>query len=410
MQTVGLAERFQVEEVRAVLEDALAAQLSVDTCAEVLSGSWELGLGRAAAAAERLALERFEEVAATEGFLEMEEEALERLLDDDDLEAEREECVLECVARWIAGGDPGGDAEGPRGRGLLAKVRFQLMAEEYLLAGEAERRVPAEHRAWVRGAVEEALRVKAAAAAAEGEGVLPPAAEAGPSQRAARARVRQGVSWERCGGGGGARRLPLPSVALAIVECGGRVCCGCGDGTIVVQPPPPPPPTPPSALASVLGRSMNAPSVASASARDSGPQEARGPPLPSGHPPFARRDPQTRRRALRRLRDPVGSSAPDPAIANIHSSTTFAHQPRPRDPGPGDSRAGFPAVAIRERAAELDGGGRARGPAAGAARRGPARRALRSNTGQIGHNPRRVTQQEEVDIGCECHGAIEGSD
>ena len=157
MRTAALAERYQVAEVVAVLENALIEQLSVDNCAEVLEGSAALGLVRAEAAAEVLALERFEEVAATKGFLRAGEEAVGRLVNSDQRVAGSEEQVLECVVRWMAERGEGGG--GLAGRGLLRKVRFALMEEGYL-AGEVEGRVPAEHREWARGAVEEARRAK----------------------------------------------------------------------------------------------------------------------------------------------------------------------------------------------------------------------------------------------------------
>ena len=142
IRTAGVAERFQVGEVEWALEEAVLGQLRVDTCAEVFMGSRRLGLGRAEAAAERMALDRFEEVAGTEGFLCLDEEALGRLVDDDRLEAESEERVFECVARWMS---QGGARGGVRGLGLLGKVRFPLMEAGYL-ASEVEGRVPAEVR------------------------------------------------------------------------------------------------------------------------------------------------------------------------------------------------------------------------------------------------------------------------
>jgi hypothetical protein len=63
MRTTALAERFQVEEVKAALEDALFDQLSVGNCAEAFMGSRELELGRVEAAVERFVIARFEEVA-----------------------------------------------------------------------------------------------------------------------------------------------------------------------------------------------------------------------------------------------------------------------------------------------------------------------------------------------------------
>ncbi len=60
-------------------------------------GSMRLGLGRVEAAARGLALERFEGVAGTEGFMRMDEGAVWSLLDDDELSVSREDALLEAV-------------------------------------------------------------------------------------------------------------------------------------------------------------------------------------------------------------------------------------------------------------------------------------------------------------------------
>ena len=81
----SVADRFQVAEVVAAVEEAIIGQLSVATCADVLSwcgGSW---LERGEAAARKLAVERFEEVAGTGGFLRLSEEMVVRLLEEDGL-------------------------------------------------------------------------------------------------------------------------------------------------------------------------------------------------------------------------------------------------------------------------------------------------------------------------------------
>ena len=57
LQTAHVAERFQVGELTWALEEAVLGQLSVDTCAEILGECGCLGLVRAEAAAERLALD-----------------------------------------------------------------------------------------------------------------------------------------------------------------------------------------------------------------------------------------------------------------------------------------------------------------------------------------------------------------
>jgi hypothetical protein len=218
MQTAGVAERFQVGEVGWVLEEAVAVQLRVETCAEVLMGSGGLGLARAEAAAEAMALGRFEEVAGTSGFFGLGEEVLGRLVDDDRLSAGSEERVFECLVRWMTRGGGEGCV---RGRGPLGKVRFPLMEAGYL-ANEVEDRVPAEHREWARGAVSEAFKVKFASKERRG---LVRMEHLGA--RAGSSRVGMGVRWERYGGGGEGRRVALASEAGFVVECGGRMCFGC---------------------------------------------------------------------------------------------------------------------------------------------------------------------------------------
>jgi hypothetical protein len=71
----------------------------------------------------KLALERVEAVARTEGFMRLDEEQLGPLLDDDGLKETREEAVFEAVVRWTGMHEAGG----MRGKGLLMKVKFPLM-------------------------------------------------------------------------------------------------------------------------------------------------------------------------------------------------------------------------------------------------------------------------------------------
>ena len=76
MAMASVADRLGMTEVGAALEDAIVRQLSVDVCGDVLMESARLGLGRVEAAARVLALERFEEVAGTEGFMRIDKEAV----------------------------------------------------------------------------------------------------------------------------------------------------------------------------------------------------------------------------------------------------------------------------------------------------------------------------------------------
>ena len=94
----SVADRFQMTEVVSALDEIVMLHLSISMCAEVLSWSNGCGLIQSETATRRLATERFEELAKTEGFMQMGEEALGRLLDDDDLAARNEEAVWEALA------------------------------------------------------------------------------------------------------------------------------------------------------------------------------------------------------------------------------------------------------------------------------------------------------------------------
>ena len=135
----------------------------------------------------------FEEFAKTEGFARMGEEALTIVLDDDRLAARNEEAVWEAVVGWMRGA-----AGERRGRGVVGRIRFPLMEEEYLRDRVAES-VCEEHQEWMAGVVLEALRAKAArreGAVLESVKLL--------GRKALEDRVGLGVCWEEYREGGGA--------------------------------------------------------------------------------------------------------------------------------------------------------------------------------------------------------------
>ena len=141
LQLAAVAQRFKMEGVGAALEGELIQRhLRVETCGRLLEQARRCGTPAVASAARSMALERFDAVAATGGFLELGEDALQDLLDDDALHASGgEEAVFRAAARWMRGG---GDAHGAlRGEGLLGRVRFALMDAGYL-AGEARGVLP----------------------------------------------------------------------------------------------------------------------------------------------------------------------------------------------------------------------------------------------------------------------------
>ena len=155
----GIADRFQIGEIATSLEDYVVERLlRTSTCADVLATGAALGLRRAEAAARRMALERFDEVAATAGFLRLDEDTTYSILSHDALGAASEESALEAAAWWIAAGEGG--------VGLLRAVRFGLLGEQWFgSAGTARERLPARVASWVDLLLEEARQAKAVAAA-----------------------------------------------------------------------------------------------------------------------------------------------------------------------------------------------------------------------------------------------------
>jgi hypothetical protein len=118
-----LADMYRIEHVHQAVEWEAEQWLTVNTCGELLARSCNAGMPRLEKCCRELALERFEAVARTEGFMRLDEEQLGSLLDDDGLKATREEAVLEAVVRWMGAYEAGS----VRGKGLLTKVRFPLM-------------------------------------------------------------------------------------------------------------------------------------------------------------------------------------------------------------------------------------------------------------------------------------------
>ncbi len=126
-----LADTYGIEHVHRAVEWEAARLLTIDTCAELLSGAPAAGMLRLEDLCQQLALGAFEAFAQTEGFMRLNEETLGALLDDDGLAVGREETVLSAVVRWML-------LTGnvcTRGRLLLTKIRFQLMDEASLGPG-----------------------------------------------------------------------------------------------------------------------------------------------------------------------------------------------------------------------------------------------------------------------------------
>ncbi len=219
-QLASVANRFQMTDVVAAIEETIIPQLCVGVCGEVLSWSGDTGLKQLEEAAMRLAAERFEEFVRTESFLSIDEKVLGSLLDDDGLSARSEELVWESVVLWMKA------KEGKlRGRELLHKIRFPLMCEEYLRS-KAVPMLPPEHADWVEGLVEEGLRVKAA----RSENASIETKFLGPMALVRRA--MPGVTWKKYVDGGERRLEGLKEDVYTVAECEGQICTGSADGSI----------------------------------------------------------------------------------------------------------------------------------------------------------------------------------
>ena len=225
----SVADRFQITGVASVIEEAIIGELSVERCGDVLGWGGGTWLGRAEEAARKLAVEQFEEVAATGGFLRMSEGIVESFLEEDELGVDSEEAVFEAAVAWIKARD----GSSLRGRGLLRAVRFPLMQWDYLRDRVSEM-VGGWDGGWILDVVEEALLAKAAMR----DGLEIDLRLLGP--KAMVRRVRRGVRWEEYADkadGGGRRLLGKSSSHLRVsflAACEGRVCSGSINGTIRV--------------------------------------------------------------------------------------------------------------------------------------------------------------------------------
>ena len=81
-QLACVADRFQISEVVAALEDSMMGTLSVEVCVEMLNWSSVVGLRRLEAEARKMTSERFDEIMATPGFMNIEEETFRSILEE----------------------------------------------------------------------------------------------------------------------------------------------------------------------------------------------------------------------------------------------------------------------------------------------------------------------------------------
>ena len=232
MMMASVADRLQMVEVVTALEDAIMEEMRVGTCAEVLEGSRRLGLRRVEEAAWGVAVDRFEEVCGTAGFMGLEEETVGRLLEEDGLGVRREEAAFEGLVGWMKGGE----GRGPAGRELMGKIRFGVMAQD-CRHGDLECKADVKGREalaeeewdWFDSLLVEAVTAKRA---------LQTKAPVTLRKLGAKALTRRrgmGVDWGRYSGGGAGRRLEgHVGDVWALAECSGRMCSGSLDGSIRV--------------------------------------------------------------------------------------------------------------------------------------------------------------------------------
>jgi hypothetical protein len=225
-ELASVADRFQMTAIP--LDEILTRHLNLRICGEVLSWSGQHGLRQSEAAARKLATERFEELAKTDGFMKMDEEALGGLLEDDRLISRNEEGGMGgCDGVEEVGGWAGARALACVEDPVSADGAF-IMMEEWYLRSRVAGMAPAEDAEWMECVVEEALRAKAAhrdGSAFEFELLGPNSLDD---------RVGLGVLWADYAAGGEHRLKGHSSVVLAVAECEGRVCSGAYDGSIRV--------------------------------------------------------------------------------------------------------------------------------------------------------------------------------
>ena len=222
MEMASVAYRLEILDVFALLEASIIGELRPELCAEALISSRRLGLSQVEAAAWTIAVEQFDEVCRTAGFMVLDEETVGKLLEEDGLGVVKEEKAFEGLVRWMKG-DGGG---GLRGRALLRSIRFGVMEVGYL-EEKARELLPKKHREWLEGLVGQALRAKAAvlAKATVDLGQL--------GVKALTRRRGRGVEWGRyCEGGDGSRLQGHSDDVIALAECEERMCSGAEDGSI----------------------------------------------------------------------------------------------------------------------------------------------------------------------------------
>ena len=214
MQIGSMAAMFDVKDVCAAVEDAVLRRLGVSTCGDLLVQGMANGLHWLERESRALAVERFEEFVATDGFLRLSEEALASMLQGDLLRVEGAVRVREAVAWWMEGPrDAAAESPVQRGESLQAHLR-SLQDNNLLSLDERER----SNLSAASRLVGEALTMLAGRAA----GGHPP-----PTRRLTAAPP---PLWSS----GRGRRAAARGEAYCVATVGRVVCCGLGDGVVQV--------------------------------------------------------------------------------------------------------------------------------------------------------------------------------
>mmetsp|Transcript_42046 Transcript_42046/g.65743 ORF Transcript_42046/g.65743 Transcript_42046/m.65743 type:complete len:721 (+) Transcript_42046:293-2455(+) len=101
-----LADRLDVQPLRKAVLDATRSSLTIGNCAQLLQACRNSGLPELEDCCIRYALQYFAEFARTPGFVDLDEDTVERLLVDDRLRAASEEMVYESLMLWMSFGAP----------------------------------------------------------------------------------------------------------------------------------------------------------------------------------------------------------------------------------------------------------------------------------------------------------------
>lgn len=102
VQLFRVARHLQVASLQEAAEDGLLAMLNANTCAHLLMISKGEGCGRVLDGCHVYALQNFEAVSASSGFVDVEESLVEALVRSESLVAKDEETVLEALLHWMS--------------------------------------------------------------------------------------------------------------------------------------------------------------------------------------------------------------------------------------------------------------------------------------------------------------------